>query len=44
MTLAASAAQTVDPGQYHTLQVTVTGNQITGSVDGTVKINWTNRS
>jgi chitodextrinase len=40
-TLVASAAQTVSIGQFYTLKVVTTGNNMIGYVDGVEKINWT---
>jgi hypothetical protein len=42
LTLIASSAQTVTPGQLYVMKVVVEGNKIIGYVDGVEKINWTN--
>ncbi|GAA3972016.1 hypothetical protein GCM10023085_62800 [Actinomadura viridis] len=42
LTLVASAATAVTAGRFHTLRVTVAGNNVKAFVDGAQKLDWTN--
>lgn len=42
LTLVASQPLPVNSGQWYTLQAAITGNRITGSVNGVTHIDWTN--